>query len=165
MLELAVALARLPLAEQALRDGVLDYSRTRLIAGLTANLSDEHAGLAEQQLMAGGWLAGKTWSQILRRLSRIVINLDPDAARKRRETAERFARVVLGAEGDGTARLGGYNLPADQALQADALISARARAYRAAGLAGSLELLRAQAFLDILAGLDRRTSSPAPRHA
>ena len=114
--------------------------------------------------MAGGWLAGKTWAQILRRLSRIVINLDPDAARKRREAAERgFARVVFSAEGDGTARLGGYNLPADEALQADAQISARARAYRQAGLPGSMELLRAQAFLDILAGLDRRAgTSPAP---
>jgi len=28
---------RLPLTEQALRDGILDYSRTRLIASLTAN--------------------------------------------------------------------------------------------------------------------------------
>jgi hypothetical protein len=163
MLELAVALVRLPLTEQALRDGVLDYSRARLIANLTANLSDDLAGVAEQQLMAGGWLAGKTWAQILRRLSRIVINLDPDAARKRRETAERFARVVLGAEGDGSARLGGYNLPADEALQADAQISARARAYRQAGLPGSMELLRAQAFLDLLAGLDRRTSSQPAR--
>jgi hypothetical protein len=161
MLELAVALARLPLTEQALRDGVLDYSRTKLIVTLTANLSGDLAAAAERELLAGGWVEGKTWSQILRRLSRIVINLDPDAARKRRETAERFARVVFGAEGDGTARLAGYNLPADEALQADARISARARAYRAAGLAGSMELLRAQAFLDLLAGLDRRTSSPA----
>jgi hypothetical protein len=163
MIELAVQLVRLPLTEQALRDGDVDYSRARLIAGLTANLTGDLAGLAEQQLMAGGWLAGRTWAQILRRLSRIVINLDPDAARKRRETAERFARVVFGAEGDGTARLGGYNLPADQALQADAQISARARAYRQAGLPGSMELLRAQAFLDILAGLDRRAgTTPAP---
>ena len=70
---------------------------------------------------------------------------------------------MFGAEGDGTARLGGYNLPADQALQADAQISARARGYRQAGLGGSMELLRAQAFLDILAGLDRRAgTSPAP---
>jgi hypothetical protein len=142
----------------------VDYSRARLIAGLTGNLADELAGVAEQQLMAGGWLAGRTWAQILRRLSRIVINLDPDAARKRRETAERFARVVFGAEGDGTARLGGYNLPADQALQADAQISARARAYRQAGLPGSMELLRAQAFLDILAGLDRRAGTSTAPH-
>ena len=34
MIELAVQLVRLPLTEQALRDGVLDYSRARLIAGL-----------------------------------------------------------------------------------------------------------------------------------
>jgi hypothetical protein len=158
MIELAVDLVRLPLTEQALRDGVLDCSRARLVAALTANLTGELAGAAEARLMAGGWLAGKTWSQILRRLSRIVINLDPDAARKRREAAERFARVVFGAEGDGTARLAGYNLPAGQALQADAQVSARARAYREHGLPGSIELLRAQAFLDILAGLDRRTA-------
>jgi hypothetical protein len=164
MLELAVQLVRLPLTEQALRDGVLDYSRTRLIASLTGSLDADLAGEAERQLMAGGWLPGKTWAQILRRLSRIVINLDPEAARKRREVAERFARVVFGAEGDGTAKLAGYNLPADQALQADAQISARARAYRAAGLAGSMELLRAQAFLDILAGLDRRTGSGPAAH-
>jgi hypothetical protein len=163
MLELAVQLVRLPLTERALRDGVLDYGRARLIAGLTANLDDDLAGRAEQQLMAGGWLAGKTWAQILRRLSRIVINLDPEAARKQREAAERFARVVFGGEGDGTAKLAGYNLPADEALQADAHISARARAYRRAGLPGSMELLRAQAFLDILAGLDRRPGGkPAP---
>ena len=77
MLELAVHLVRLPLTEQALRDGVLDYSRARLIATLTANLTDDLAGVAEQELMAGGWLAGRTWAQILRRLSRIVISLGP----------------------------------------------------------------------------------------
>ena len=157
MIELAVDLVRLPLTEQALRDGTLDYSRTRLIASLTANLTDELAAEAEARLMADGWLAGKTWSQILRRLSRIVMNLDPDAARKQREAAEKHARVIFGTEGDGTAQLAGYNLPADQALQADAQVSARARAYREHGLPGSIEQLRAQAFLDILAGLDRRT--------
>src|ERR1700733_1454299 len=134
VIELAVDLVRLPLTEQALRDGTLDYSRTRLIASLTANLTGELAAEAESRLMAGGWLAGKTWSQILRRLSRIVINLDPDAARKQREAAEKHARVIFGPEGDGTAQLAGYNLPADQALQADAQVSARARAYREHGL-------------------------------
>lgn len=82
----------------------------QVIAALTANLTDELAGEAEARLMAGGWLPGKTWGQILRRMSRIVINLDPDAARKQREAAEKHARVMFGAEGDGTARLAGYNL-------------------------------------------------------
>jgi hypothetical protein len=162
MIELAVDLARLPLIDQQLRAGVLDYSRTKLIAGLTAGLSDELAAEAEARLLAGDWLAGKTWSQILRRLSRIVINLDPELARRQREAAEEHARVLYGTEGDGTARLAGYNLPADEALQADACVSARALAYRAYGLPGSIELLRAQAFLDILAGLDRRTTSSPP---
>ena len=66
-------------------------------------------------------------------------------------------------EDAGTAALAGYGLPPADVLAADQQLTARARALRDAGLPGSLEKLRARAYLDAL--LDRDSApvaSPAP---
>ena len=70
----------------------------------------------------------------------------PGKARKRRETAARFARVERWAEDSGNAALAGRELPPDQVLAADERISARARELKAAGLEGGTDELRARAY-------------------
>ena len=80
----------------------------------------------------------------------------PGKARKRRETAARFARVERWAEDSGNAALAGRELPPDQVLAADERITARARELKAAGLAGGTDELRARAYLDLLLGQDSR---------
>jgi hypothetical protein len=151
---------RLPRTLAALRDGVLDASKARMIARETVVLSDDDAREAERRL-AEGW-AGKTWSQLAARLSRIVVNIDPDAARRRRERAQREdARVSFWRAASGAAGLAGHELPPDEALQAHARVQARALGYKKAGIEGSMDLLRARAFLDILNGTDARHQQPA----
>ena len=160
LIELAWVLGvRLPLTAAALEDGVLDLSKVRMIAAETGVLSDEDAREAEK-LVAGKW-AGKTWGQLRTLLVRAVVNIDPEGAARRREKAERDdARVRLWREHAGTAGLAGYGLPTEQALKANAIVQARAVDYRAWGIPGTLDYLRALAYLDLLTGKDSRTRYP-----
>ena len=61
-------------------------------------------------------------------LARAVIEVAPEKARQRRETAARFARVERWAEDSGNAALMGRELPPDEVLAADQRISAGGRA-------------------------------------
>lgn len=80
-----------------------------------------------------------------------MIAADPAGAERRREEAERQARVVLYPEAEGTASLAGYSLPGVRVAAAMARISALAQALKASG-AGGIDLLRAQVFLGLLLG-------------
>jgi hypothetical protein len=52
-----------------------------------------------------------------------VIEVAPDQARQRRETAAKFARVERWAEDTGNAALMGRELPPDEVLAADQRVS------------------------------------------
>ena len=100
-------------------------------------------------------------------IARAVMEAAPDKARKRRETAAKFARVERWAEDSGNAALAGRELPPDQVLAADERITARARELKAAGLEGGTDELRARAYLDLLLGQDSRprgSQASQPRH-
>ena len=101
-------------------------------------------------------ITGKTPGHVRAAIGRAVLRVDPDAARARREQAQRDARVELWHDA-GTAALCGSGLPPDEALAADQLISDRAMQLKAAGLAGTMDQLRVRACLDTLLGQD---SSP-----
>ena len=90
---------------------------------------------------------------------------DPDAARRRREEAEKDPRVQLWREDAGTAAICGYGLPPDAALAAGQAITTAALDLKAAGLPGTMDQLRARAYLDALLGQDSRPApaSPPPR--
>ena len=94
-------------------------------------------------------------------IARAVMEAAPDKARKRRETAARFARVERWAEDSGNAALAGRELPPDQVLAADDRITAWARELKAAGLEGGTDELRARAYLDLLLGQDSRPAAPS----
>ena len=64
-------------------------------------------------------------------IARAVMEAAPDKARKRRETAARFARVERWAEDSGNAALAGRELPPDQVLAADERITAWAGELKA----------------------------------
>ena len=115
---------RLPLTAAALDTGILNLSKARMIAHETSVLSDADARKAEE-LAAATW-AGKSWGQIHSRITRAVVEVDPDGARKRREQAERDeARVRFWRENAGTAAIAGYALPTDRALEAMASVQNR----------------------------------------
>ena len=86
----------------------------------------------------------------------------PDKARKRREQAAREARLERWAEASGNAGLAGRELPPAQVLAADQRVNGWARELRRAGVAGSMDELRATAYLDLLLNRDSRPGVPRP---
>ena len=141
---------RLAATGAALRAGSIDLGRARAIAEATALLDEETARAVEARMLAGA--GAKTMAGLRAALRRAVISADPHGAERRREAAERQARVVLYPEAEGTASLAGYSLPGVQAAAAMARITALARAVKASGAGGGIDLLRSQVFLGLLLG-------------
>jgi hypothetical protein len=118
LLDLALDLAtRLPATAGALRGGVIDYPRARLIAEATRILPAEQARQVEAQILLKA--AHQTPGRLRAALARAVIAADPEAATRRREEAQQDPRVRRWQEDAGTAALAGYALPPDQVLEAD----------------------------------------------
>ncbi len=161
-LDLALDLAlRLSATARALHEGVIDYPKARLIADLTRILSDEDARAVEARILAAA--GDQTAAQLRAAVSRAVIAVDPEAATRRRQEAQKDPRVRRWQEDAGTAALGGFGLPPAEVLEADQRITERALALRDAGLPGSLEELRARAYLDTLLGQDSSApTEPTP---
>jgi hypothetical protein len=149
--DLAVTLSwQLQATGAALRDGVIDLARARLIADATCLLDDETARAVEARILPGA--ADRTTGALRAALRRAVIAADPAGAERRRAEAERRARVVLYPEAESTATLAGQSLPGVHATAAMAKIKAMARAMKAAGTPGSMDLLCAQVYIGLLLG-------------
>ena len=148
-LDFAVELAtKLPETMAALEAGQIDIIRARIIAEATHMLSDGHTAAVEERIFPRA--GQQTSGQLRAALARAVLAADPGAARARREQAQRDARVLRWREDAGTAALSGRDLPSADVLAADQRISARARQLKSAGLTGTLDELRARAYLDYL---------------
>jgi len=151
--------SRLVLTREALAAGVISLAKAKIIAEATAVLDDQHAAVAET--LIAGQLAGKTPGQVAALIARAVVTVDPEGAARRRERAQREdARVRFWREHAGTAALAAFGLPPDEALAANQHIQDRALAYRAAGMAGTMDQLRVRAFLDALTGAPVPAPSP-----
>src|ERR1700730_98788 len=141
---------RLPNTLDALRTGTTDLSRAKLIAEATSLLDDDAAQAVEDRVLPSA--GQQTLGQLRAALRRAVISVDPQGGERRRQEAERRARVGLYGDEEGTATLSGQNLPGAQSAAAMARISALAQAMKSAGIEGGIDLLRAQAFLGLLLG-------------
>jgi hypothetical protein len=149
--DLAVTLRwRLAATGAALAAGRIDLGRARLIADATSALDEETARAVEAKILPAA--GDMTTAQLRAALRRAVITADPEGAERRREEAERRAKVSLYPDQDGTASLAGYSLPSIPAAAAMGRITALARALKAAGAGGGIDLLRAQVFLGLLLG-------------
>ena len=159
-LDFAVELAtKLPKTMAALEAGQIDIIRARIIAEATHVLSNEHTAAVEDRIFPRA--GQQTSGQLRAALARAVLAADPGAARARREEAQRDARVLRWREDAGTAALCGRDLPSADVLAADQRISARARDLRSAGVTGTLDELRARAYLDFLLGRDSMPPPPS----
>ena len=145
---------RLPGTKAALLDGTLSLGKARLIATATALLDPDEARAAEAKVLDRA--ARFTPGGLRAAIARAVIDVAPEKARERRETAARFARVERWAEDSGNAALMGRELPPDEVLAADQRICWWAGELRQAGLEGGTDELRARAYLDLLLGKDSR---------
>ena len=99
-----------------------------------------------------GAAPGLTTGQLRALVRRAVLSADPKAARRRKEKALRDARVEMFPETGGTAALAGRDLPPAAVLAADKHLTALAQAMKAAGQPGTLDILRAWAYLHLLSG-------------
>ncbi|HLQ53261.1 MAG TPA: DUF222 domain-containing protein [Streptosporangiaceae bacterium] len=149
--DLAVALTwRLAGTGAALEAGVIDLYRARLIAEATSMLSDAAARAVEERVLPAA--GGQTPGMLRAALRRAVIAADPQGAEERRKEAERQAKVSLYPDQENTATLAGQRLPAIHAAAAMARIKAMARAMKASGAGGVMDLLCAQIYLGLLLG-------------
>lgn len=150
-IDLAQGLEDLPMVYAALLAGRIDEARACAFVSALGFIEDRAlaAQIATRLLVkAPGW----TLAELRERLRYHIDRRDPKAARRRysRRVADR--NVSLGDGWEGTASLLGYNLPADRATAAYDRVDRLARCARAAGDPRTLAQLRADAYVDLLAG-------------
>ncbi len=149
-LDLSRQLERLPQTAALLAAGIIDRPRVLVI---TAELALLPAGAAaEVENLIAPRAGAMTTGRLRAACQRAVLACDPQAAIRRREQAEKDARVECWAEAAGTAALAGRDLDRARAITADKTLDADARWLQQHGVAGSLEQLRVEAFLARLNG-------------
>jgi hypothetical protein len=129
----------------------------KIIEDVTSVLSDEDAAIADELLAAAA--RSKTYAELRRAAGRLVLRLDPEAVRKRKDKARREARVRAFREESGNAGITGREMPSVEVLASMQHVEARARALRDAGVPGTWEALKVRATLDLL---QERDSRPLP---
>src|SRR5687767_6431127 len=152
---LATRLVRvLPETLAMLECGRLDLTRARLLAEATEVLDDGHARQVQALLLesvgSGPWdgPSPRAWRA---RVQRAVITVDPDSARRRRESAIRCRLVRAWAAGDGTGVIQIEGRDTDSAF-ADGVITDLAHAWPTVGPDGeglSMDQRRADAVMDL----------------
>ncbi len=147
---------RLPLTFAALRAGRLDAFKVRIIEEETRILSDEDAAKADAELAeaAGSLTPGK----LRLAAQRLVLKLDPDSVRRRKEAARRAASVRRFREESGNTGMVARELPSAEATASWQHLEQRALDLRAAGVPGTLDELRIRAMLDLLQERDSRAA-------
>jgi hypothetical protein len=165
LVALALELAARPAVGAALAAGRIDLYKATILLEALAPLEPLHAAAVQAAILPAA--PGLTSGQLRAELARAVLALDPDAMRKRRETAEKDARVELWTDPDGTATLAGRDLPPAEALAANKRICQVAAywkkqiraAWKHHDPSGELsrpehgmDLLRARAYLALLNG-------------
>ncbi|HLK72634.1 MAG TPA: DUF222 domain-containing protein [Streptosporangiaceae bacterium] len=147
---------RLPRTFAALGAGRLDPFKVRIIEEETRILS------AEDAVKAGAELAGAAGSLTPGKLRsaahRLVLRLDPDSVRRRKESARRAASVRRFREDSGNTGMVARELPTAEAAASWQHLEQRALDLRAAGVPGTTDELRIRAYLDLLQERDTRAA-------
>ncbi len=151
---------RLPQAFAALAAGRIHPVHLRIIEDETSILSDADAAKADAVL--AGAAPGMTFGELRSAAHKLVLKLDPDAVRKRKEAARREAHVRRFREDSGNAGMVARELPCDEVLASWQHVEQRALDLRAAGMPGTLQDLRVRAYLDLLQERDSRVLAAGP---
>jgi Domain of unknown function (DUF222) len=144
----------------ALAAGRLHPVHVRIIEDETRVLSAEDAAAADEILAEAA--RSQTFGQLRYAAHRLVLKLDPDAARRRKQAATREAHVRRFREDSGNAGMVARELPPDEVLASWQHVEQRALDLRAAGLPGTLTELRVRAYLDLLQERDSRVAPGDP---
>ena len=103
-----------------------------------------------------------TFGELRSAAHKLVLKLDPEAVRKRKEAAKREAHVRRFREESGNAGMVARELPSAEVLASWQHVEQRALDLRAAGMPGNLQELRVQAYLDLLQERDSRDQLAPP---
>jgi Domain of unknown function (DUF222) len=139
---------RLPALFAALGAGRIHPFQLKIIAEQTSILSDEDAAAADKVL--AGLVPGMTFGQTRAASWKLVLKLDPEATKKRKEAARGEADVRRFREESGNGGMIARELPSDEVLASWQHVEQRALDLRAAGMPGTLQELRVRAYLDLL---------------
>jgi hypothetical protein len=146
--------ARLPETFAALGAGRIHPVHLRIIEDETHFLTEQDAAKADAILAEQA--PGMTFGEVRHAAHKLILRLDPDAARKRTDAARREAQVRRFREESGNAGMVARELPPDEVLASWQHVEQRALDLRAAGLPGTLQELRVRAYLDLLQERDSR---------
>jgi hypothetical protein len=152
---LAEGLARLPGVSRALAAGRIDLPKATVFADQLALVEYVAANAIAAITLPDA--PGMTTGQLRAALQREVLAYDPEAAIRRRQEAEKDARVETWTEAAGTGAVAGRDLPPADVLAADKTLDADARWLKAHGAVGSMDQLRAKAFTARLTGQPLQT--------
>ncbi|MBE3007817.1 DUF222 domain-containing protein [Microbispora sp. NEAU-D428] len=141
---------RLPILGEAMLAGTLDEPRAVALVRWTLGLTDEQAALVCDQLapQASSWTVG----ELIERIQRLALAIDPAWAERRYAEAVRRRRVVGTRNEDGTATVSGLDLPLDRAAAGCDRIDELARACKRAGDRRPIDHIRVDLFLGSLDG-------------
>ena len=131
----ATVAGRLPAALAALAAGRIHPFQLRIIAEETSILSAPDVAKADTILAE--LAPGKTFGDVRAAARKLVLTLDPDAARKRKEAATRDAHVRRFREDSGNAGMVVRELPPAEVLASWQHVEQRAQDLRAAGVPGT----------------------------
>ena len=145
---------RLPGTFAALAAGKIHPVHVRIIEDETSILSAADAATADEQLAQAA--QSRTFGELRSAAHRLVMRLDPEAVRKRKEKARGQAHVRRFREASGNAGMSAREMPSAEVLASMQHVEQRALDLRDAGVPGTLEELKARAYLDLLQERDSR---------
>ncbi|MGF1667238.1 MAG: DUF222 domain-containing protein [Acidimicrobiia bacterium] len=144
---------RLPMVAAALRAGVIDLRRARVLADFTCHLPTGDAQQVCDRVLERA--EGLTTGQVRALVQRLCIEVDPEHARDRYETSLEDRRVFAESSDAGTAAITATDLPADRVAAIMDRLTGIARSLRSGDDARSVDQIRADVFLDLLEGTAR----------
>lgn len=144
---------RLPMVATALRAGVIDLRRARVLTEFTSHLSIGDARQVCDRVLER--VEGLTTGQVRALVERLCIEVDPEHAKARYERSLDDRRVFAELGEAGTAHITATDLPADRVAAVMDRLTDLARLARSKGESRTVDQLRADVFLDLLEGTGR----------
>jgi Domain of unknown function (DUF222) len=155
-----VVSTRLPTTFAVLGAGRIHPVHVRIIEEEIRILSDADAAKADKILADAA--PGLTFGELRAAAHKLILKLDPEAAKKRKEAARGEAHVRRFREESGNGGMVARELPSDEVLASWQHVEQRALDLRAAGMPGTLQELRVRAYLDLLQERDSRDLPAGP---
>ncbi|MEX0864631.1 MAG: HNH endonuclease [Acidimicrobiia bacterium] len=150
--DLASQLSRFAQIRQALRSGVIDLRRARVLLEASVGLTSEQAARIIDRVLPDA--IGLTTGQLRARVQRLRMESGPDQTRLQYQAALRDRRIVVEANPDGTANLLAFNLAPERVMAARRRLNRIAQAAGTPGDDRTADQRRADTLLDILTGRD-----------